>query len=164
MPSIRLPSRLTTAWPSPNGTSITLAPPVRNKADAAKWVWLAGAGIAIPNLAGVALRILDELLQRLPWRVGAHREHRRLHAHPRDRVEGPIVELQDARVIVGRDRIRIPDDRMTIGLLLTDVIVTDRAAAAGAIDDRDRHVQRPRHPVRQIACRPVGGAPRPEPP
>jgi len=52
-PSIRLPSRLTTAWPSPNGTSITLAPPVRNKADAAKWVWLPAPELPIRTLPGL---------------------------------------------------------------------------------------------------------------
>ncbi len=118
----------------------------------------AGAGIADAQLAGIGLGVIDELLQRLPRRVGAHRDHRRLDAHPRDGVERLVVERQDAGVIVGRDRVRVPDDGVAVRLLLLDVAVADRAPAAGAIHHRHRHAQRFRHALSEIARGDVGSA------
>ena len=55
MPSMRLPSRLTTACPSPNGTWVTLASPMANRAVAEKWVWLLVPELPMRTLPGLAL-------------------------------------------------------------------------------------------------------------
>ena len=114
-PSMRLPSRFTTAWPSPNGTSMILAPPVTNRADAEKWVWLPLPELPMRTLPGLALACSISSVQRLPWRVGAHRDDGRLDAHTRHRVERAIVERQGAGMVRGRDRVRVPDDRVAVG-------------------------------------------------
>src|SRR5260370_15388712 len=101
----------------------------------------AGAGIADAHLARVRRGKLDQVLQRLPRRVSAHRDGRRLDADARDRIERLVVERQRAAVISGRDRVRVPDDRVAVRLLLLDVAVADRAAATGAVNDRDRRAE-----------------------
>src|SRR5262245_48281138 len=56
----------------------------------------------------------------------------------------------------GRDRVRVPDDGIAVGLLLLDVTVSNRAAAAGPIDDRNWNIQAPGHAVGEISRRHVG--------
>src|SRR5713226_8916386 len=61
-------------------------------------------------------------------------------------------------MIIRRHRIRIPDDGISVRLLLLNVAVADGAAAAGAVDDRHRYAERFRHAISELARRHVGRA------
>src|SRR6266852_1003731 len=61
-------------------------------------------------------------------------------------------------MIIRRHRIRVPDDRIPVRLLLLDVAVADGAASPGTVDDRNRNAQGFRHAISEFTRRHVGRA------
>ena len=95
----------------------------------------ADARVADGHLAGPRFRVGEKLSERLPRSVGAHSKHRRLDEHTRHRIERTIVERELAGVIGRRNRVGVPHQRITVGLLTRDMLVADRAAGARSVHD-----------------------------
>src|SRR5262249_40328355 len=93
----------------------------------------AGAGIPDAHLTGICLGIGEELAERLPRGIVAHRDCRCLDAYPRHGIEGFEVEGHDPGMIIRRYGVRVPDDRIPVRFLLLDVAIADCAAAAGPV-------------------------------
>ena len=149
------PSRLGTTCAAPNGTSTTFTPAALEQRHDEMCVWL-----PMPELptviAWARLCVGHEVGEVLPLRVGAHRDHRRLDEHARHRVERLVVEGELAGVVGGRDRVRVPHQRVAVGLLRRDVAVADGAAGAGAVDHDHALAELLRHALGEQARGHVG--------
>ena len=113
---------------------------------------------AVVDRAGLGLRRVDQVLQRLVGTVAAHHQHGGIGADQRDRRE--LVELvgrRPALQAVGhrqhRDRRQRHQDRVAVGRRARGLRGADRAAGAGLVHHHDRLLQELAHHVRRPAGR-----------
>ena len=106
-------------------------------------------GRAIGDLARPLLRILDEILRRLPRRRGRHREQRGIGQHARDRHElrhfvGDGTVEQPVGFGQHRERGQRHQQRVAVGLGARRRSIADRSAGAtGAVVDDDGLAENP---------------------
>jgi hypothetical protein len=116
----------------------------------------ADAGVRDADFARPRLGVLDEVIQRFPRRIAAHRKNGRFDEHPGHRIERTIVERKLARMVGRGNRVRVPDEAVAVRFLAGHMLVADRAAGAGPVHYDDIGAEVFRDAVRQQARRHVG--------
>ena len=122
---------------------------------------------AVVDRAGLGLRRVDQVLQRLVGTVGAHHQHGGIGADQRDRRE--LVELVGGRPslqAIGhrqhRDRRQRHQDRVAVGRGARGLRGAHRAAGAGLVHHHDRLLEQPAHHMGERPAGDVGHAARRE--
>jgi hypothetical protein len=112
------------------------------------------------QLAGVRLRVLEELLRGLERAVALHEQERVRHLRARDPLE--LVDLV-AREPHGQRHQRVLDergDRVAVGLRSEELRHAGVAGSAGHVRHRQRHAEEGLREVRDLARHGVGAAAR----